>query len=440
MNFKELGLSDDLLRALKDKGYNKPTPIQTKAIPAILDGKDIMAAAQTGTGKTAGFTLPILQLLSNKAKIKSNRVRALVLAPTRELAAQVQENIFTYSKYSRLRSAVVYGGVGINPQMMKLRKGVDVLVATPGRLLDLYQQNAVRFNDLEVLVLDEADRMLDMGFIHDIKNIMSLLPKQRQNLMFSATFSKEIRKLAKGIINNPIEIDVTPRNSTVDKISQVIHPVDKVRKTDLLSHLIKQGDWHQVLVFSRTKHGSDKLVRRLAKNDIHAAAIHGNKSQSQRTKALANFKQNKIQVLIATDIASRGIDINQLSHVINFDLPDVAEDYVHRIGRTGRAGATGHAISLVCADEIKQLMEIEKLIQFKINREEVEGFEPQHIVPDSVKIKSSNNKKRSKKSNRNQAGKKKDHWKKTSKKAQKKNSQPNNKKRKDSSASIKKIA
>lgn len=438
MSFKELGLSDDLLRALKDKGYNKPTPIQKKSIPAIIEGKDIMAAAQTGTGKTAGFTLPILQLLNDKTKIKSNHVRALVLTPTRELAAQVQESIFTYSKYSHLRSAVVFGGVSINPQMMKLRKGVDVLVATPGRLLDLFQQNAIRFNDLEILVLDEADRMLDMGFIHDIKKIMSLLPKKRQNLMFSATFSKEIRKLAKGIISNPVEIDVTPRNSTVDKISQIIHPVDKARKTDLLSYLIKQGNWHQVLVFSRTKHGSDKLVRRLAKHNIHAAAIHGNKSQSQRTKALENFKKNKIQVLIATDIASRGIDINQLSHVINFDLPDIAEDYVHRIGRTGRAGATGHAISLVCADEIKQLMDIEKLIQFKIDREEVEDFEPQHIVPDSIKTKSANKKKRSKKPTRNQSDDRKGHWKKSRKKAQKKSKQSDNKKRKYNSASKKK--
>ncbi|MGB1800038.1 MAG: DEAD/DEAH box helicase [Gammaproteobacteria bacterium] len=449
MSFKELGLSDDLLRALKEKGYNKPTPIQQKAIPAIIDGNDIMAAAQTGTGKTAGFTLPILQLLSDKAKVKSNRVRALVLTPTRELAAQVQENIFTYSKYTRLRSAVVFGGVSINPQMMKLRKGVDVLVATPGRLLDLYQQNAVRFDDLEILVLDEADRMLDMGFIHDIKKIMALLPKQRQNLMFSATFSKEIRKLAKGIIHDPVEIDVTPRNSTVDKISQIIHPVDKARKIDLLSYLIKQGNWQQVLVFSRTKHGSDKLVRKLAKHNIHAAAIHGNKSQSQRTKALANFKKNKIQVLIATDIASRGIDINQLSHVINFDLPDIAEDYVHRIGRTGRAGATGHAISLVCADEIKQLMEIEKLIQFKIDREEIEGFEAEHSVPDSIKIKSSHKKKRSKKPNRNQASDKKGFWKKARKKSQPKTSKKaqnrtsknnNNNKRKDYSAAKKKVA
>lgn len=415
MNFKELGLSDDLLRALKDKGYNKPTPIQNKAIPAVLNGKDIMAAAQTGTGKTAGFTLPILQLLKSKRKIKSNHVHALILTPTRELAAQVQDNVYTYSKYLSLRSAVVYGGVGINPQMMRLRKGVDVLVATPGRLLDLYEQNAIRFNDLDVLVLDEADRMLDMGFIHDIKKIMSLLPKQRQNLMFSATFSKEIRQLAKGIIKNPIEIDVTPRNSTVDKISQVLHPVDKVRKTDLLSHLIKQGDWYQVLVFSRTKHGSNKLVKRLAANDIDAVAIHGNKTQSQRLKALESFKQNKVRVLIATDIASRGIDINQLSHVVNFDLPDVAEDYIHRIGRTGRAGASGEAISLVCADEIKQLIEIEKLIKFKIKREEIEGFEPQHNLPEKIKSKSSNNKKRSKKTNN-----KKSYWKTAKKKKIKK--------------------
>ena len=421
MSFKELGLSDDLLRALKEKGYNKPTPIQEKAIPAVLSGKDIMAAAQTGTGKTAGFTLPILELLKDKSKIKSNRVRVLILTPTRELAAQVQESVFTYSKHIHLRSAVVFGGVGINPQMMKLRKGVDILVATPGRLLDLYQQNAVRFNDLEVLVLDEADRMLDMGFINDIKKIMALLPKQRQNLMFSATFSKEIRQLAKGIINDPVEIDVTPRNSTVEKISQTIHPVDKARKTELLSHLIKQGNWNQVLVFSRTKHGSDKLVKRLSKQNIHAAAIHGNKSQSQRTKALANFKQNKIEVLIATDIASRGIDINQLSHVVNFDLADIPEDYVHRIGRTGRAGASGHALSLVCADEIKQLVDIEKLIKFKIEREEIEGFEPVHNLPETIKSKSSNNKKRSKKPNDNKSRNKKSYWKKDKKKVKKKN-------------------
>lgn len=416
MKFETLGLSEELLHALRDTGYISPTPIQAKAIPAILNGKDIMAAAQTGTGKTAGFTLPILQLLSNKAKIKNNRVRALVLTPTRELAAQVQESTFTYGKYMNLRSAVVFGGVGINPQMMKLRKGIDILVATPGRLLDLYQQNAVRFTDLEILVLDEADRMLDMGFIHDIKKIMALLPKKRQNLMFSATFSNEIRQLAKGIINNPVEIDVAPRNSTVEKISQKVYPVDKARKIELLSHLIKQGNWYQVLVFARTKHGSDKLVRKLSQNNINAAAIHGNKSQSQRTKALVNFKQNKIQVLVATDIASRGIDIDQLSHVVNFDLPNVSEDYVHRIGRTGRAGASGHAISLVSADEIKQLQDIEKLIKFKIEREEIEGFEPQHNVPESIKTKSSNNNKRSKKTTS-----KKSFWKGAKKKARNKN-------------------
>lgn len=424
MKFETLGLSEELLRALRDTGYTTPTPIQAQAIPAILKGSDIMAAAQTGTGKTAGFTLPLLQLLSSKPKVKSNRVRALVLTPTRELAAQVQDSVFTYGKYMDLRSAVVFGGVGINPQMMKLRKGVDVLVATPGRLLDLYQQNAVRFDDLEILVLDEADRMLDMGFIHDIKKIMALLPKKRQNLMFSATFSNEIRQLAKGIINNPVEIDVAPRNSTVEKIAQKVHPVDKARKIELLSHLIKEGNWYQVLVFARTKHGSDKLVKKLSQNNINAAAIHGNKSQSQRTKALADFKQNKIQVLVATDIASRGIDIDQLSHVVNFDLPNVSEDYVHRIGRTGRAGASGHAISLVCADEIKQLQDIEKLIKFKIEREEIEGFEPQHNVPESIKTKSTNNRNRPKNnngSNNKKTSNKKSPWKNAKKKTRSKN-------------------
>ena len=397
MTFETLGLSEELLSAVSATGYTSPTPIQAQAIPAILEGSDIMAAAQTGTGKTAGFTLPLLQRLSNKPPIKSNRARALVLTPTRELAAQVQDSVMTYGKFLQLRSAVVFGGVKINPQMMKLRRGVDVLVATPGRLLDLYQQNAIRFNDIEILVLDEADRMLDMGFIHDIKKIMSFLPKQRQNLMFSATFSKEIRQLAKGIINNPVEIDVAPRNTTVETITQVIHPVDKTRKTALLSHLIRKENWYQVLVFSRTKHGADKLVKRLSRDNIHAAAIHGNKSQGQRTKALASFKQNKIQVLVATDIAARGIDIDQLSHVVNFDLPNIPEDYIHRIGRTGRAGASGHAISLVSADEIKQLQDIERLIKRKIEREEIENFEPGHVVPDSISTKPKRNKNRSKK-------------------------------------------
>ncbi len=403
MTFETLGLSEELLRALRDAGYINPTPIQAKVIPAILAGKDVMGAAQTGTGKTAGFTLPLLQLLSHKPPVKNNRVRALVLTPTRELAAQVQDSVFTYGKHIQLRSSVVFGGVKINPQMMQLRRGVDVLVATPGRLLDLHQQNAIRFNDIEILVLDEADRMLDMGFIHDIKKIMALLPKQRQNLMFSATFSNEIRRLAKGIINNPVEIDVAPRNSTIEAIIQKVHPIDKARKTELLSHLIRTENWHQVLVFNRTKHGANKLVKKLLHDNIHAAAIHGNKSQSQRTKALADFKQDKIQVLVATDIAARGIDIDQLSHVVNFDLPNIPEDYVHRIGRTGRAGANGHAISLVSADEAKQLRDIERLIKRKIEREEIENFEPGHVIP----IESTPLKKRRSKQARNKYGQRK---------------------------------
>ena len=397
MTFETLGLSDELLRAVRETGYTSPTPIQVQAIPAILNGSDVMAAAQTGTGKTAGFTLPLLQLLNNKPPVKNNRARALVVTPTRELAAQVEESVVTYGKYLELRSAVVFGGVKINPQMMKLRRGVDVLVATPGRLLDLYQQNAIKFNDIEILVLDEADRMLDMGFINDIKKIMALLPKQRQNLMFSATFSNEIRKLAKGIINNPIEIDVAPRNSTVEAITQKVHPVDKTRKTELLSHLIRSENWHQVLVFSRTKHGANRLAKRLIRDNIQTAAIHGDKSQGQRTKALADFKQDKIQVLVATDIAARGIDIDQLSHVVNFDLPNVPEDYVHRIGRTGRAGASGHAISLVSADEAKQLQDIERLIKSKIEREEIENFEPGHVVPETVSTRPANHKSRTNK-------------------------------------------
>ena len=403
MTFETLGLYDQLQRAVRANGYTIPTPIQRQAIPAILKGLDVMAAAQTGSGKTAAFTLPLLQRLHNKPPVKRNRARALVLTPTRELAAQVQDSVVTYGKYLKLNSAVVFGGVSIYPQKMQLRRGVDVLVATPGRLLDLYQQNAVNFNDIEILVLDEADRMLDMGFIHDIKKIMALLPKERQNLMFSATFSDDIRKLAKGIIKNPVEIDVSPRNSTVNTVIQKVHPVDKARKTELLSHLIRSENWYQVLVFSRTKHGADKLAKRLLKDNIHAAAIHGNKSQANRTKALADFKQNKIQVLVATDIAARGIDIDQLSHVVNFDLPYVPEDYVHRIGRTARAGASGHAISLVSADEAKQLREIERLIKHKIEREEIDGFEPEHVVPESTSAESSrNNNRRPRKASSNE--------------------------------------
>ena len=388
MTFKTLGLSERILRAINESGYTSPTPIQARAIPAILDGADIMAAAQTGTGKTAGFTLPLLELLNEASPVKKRRPHALVLTPTRELAAQVNASIVTYGKFLPLRSAAVFGGVGIGPQIAKLNRGVDILVATPGRLLDLHEQNAVRFDDLQVFILDEADRMLDMGFIHDIKKIMAILPKKRQNLMFSATFSDDIRQLAKRFMNQPVEIDVAPRNSTVEAISQLVHPVDKARKPELLAHLIKSGNWYQVLVFGRTKHGADKLVRKLAKNDVTAAAIHGNKSQSQRTRVLSDFKQNKLQVLVATDIASRGIDIDQLEHVINYDLPNVPEDYVHRIGRTGRAGGSGQAVSLVSNDEIKQLRNIEHLIKRAIEREEVDGFEPEIALGTSVTSKS----------------------------------------------------
>lgn len=389
MSFTTLGLSEPILKAIADKGYDTPSPIQAKAIPAVISGKDVMAAAQTGTGKTAGFTLPLLErLLSNTpsqahTKGKGNQVRALILTPTRELAAQVGESVVDYSKYLSLRSAVVFGGVKINPQMTKLRGGVDVLVATPGRLLDLYQQNAIAFKQLEVLVLDEADRMLDMGFIHDIRRIMKLLPSQRQNLMFSATFSDDIRQLAKSIVNDPVEISVSPRNKTASTVKQWIHPVDKKQKSALLVQLINDNGWQQVLVFSRTKHGANKLTTFLEKNRINAAAIHGNKSQGARTRALANFKSGEVHVLVATDIAARGLDIDQLPQVVNFDLPNVPEDYVHRIGRTGRAGETGQAVSLVSADEIKQLTDIERLIQQLLPRELVDGFEPIHDLPES---------------------------------------------------------
>ncbi len=383
MSFSSLGLSPQLLQAVTEQGYTEATPIQAKAIPAILQRRDVMAAAQTGTGKTAGFTLPMLELLARGERVQANQARALILTPTRELAAQVAESIATYGKHLPLRSAVVFGGVNINPQMMKLRKGVDLLVATPGRLLDLYNQNAIRFKQLEILVLDEADRMLDMGFIHDIRKILNLLPKQRQNLLFSATFSQEIRALAKGLVNDPVEISVTPRNQAAPSVKQWIHPVDKSRKAALLIDLLQRNQWNQVLVFSRTKHGANKLVKQLAGSGIKADAIHGNKSQGARTRALADFKQGTIRVLVATDIAARGIDIDQLPHVINFDLPNVPEDYVHRIGRTGRAGSTGEAISLVSADEFKQLSDIEKLTKKILERKYVDGFEPVHELPQS---------------------------------------------------------
>lgn len=388
MKFSDLGLAQPILDAVIEQGYTQPSPIQEKAIPAVIEGHDIMAAAQTGTGKTAGFTLPILHQLTMggtqiKSTAKSNQARVLILTPTRELAAQIAESVETYGKNLSLRSTVVFGGVKINPQMTRLRGGVDILVATPGRLLDLHNQNAIKFDSLEILVLDEADRMLDMGFIHDIKRILKVLPKKRQNLLFSATFSDEIRNLAKGLVNNPIEISVTPRNTAAKTVKQWIVPVDKKRKPALLIKLIKEQQWLQVLVFSRTKHGANRLVKQLDKANIKSLAIHGNKSQGARTRALAEFKELKIQVLVATDIAARGIDIDELPQVVNFDLPNVPEDYVHRIGRTGRAGSNGQAVSLVCADEIDQLQDIERLLQKLITREYVNGFEPQHEVPQS---------------------------------------------------------
>jgi ATP-dependent RNA helicase RhlE len=383
MLFTDLGLDKAILTAVESQGYTQPTPIQSQAIPAVLSGADVMAAAQTGTGKTAGFTLPLLQNLLSGKPAGSNQARALVLTPTRELAAQVAESVETYGQNLKLRSTVVFGGVKINPQMMRLRRGVDVLIATPGRLLDLYQQNAIRFDQLEVLVLDEADRMLDMGFIHDIRKILALLPKRRQNLLFSATFSDEIRALAKQVVSNPVEISVSPANSTVKTVEQWLHPVDKAKKLSCLIHLINMNSWHQVLVFSRTKHGANKITKILEKEGLKAAAIHGNKSQNARTKALAQFKSGELQVLVATDIAARGIDIDQLPYVVNFDLPDVAEDYVHRIGRTGRANATGQAISLVSEDEFKQLVAIERLTGEVIERRDVEGFLPSSVLPNS---------------------------------------------------------
>ena len=386
MNFSSLGLSAPILAAVADEGYDTPSPIQLQAIPAVLEGKDVMAAAQTGTGKTAGFTLPILERLSKGYPAKPNQTRVLILTPTRELAAQIAESVSTYGKNLSITSTVVFGGVKINPQMTKLRGGVDILVATPGRLMDLYSQNAIRFKQLEVLVLDEADRMLDMGFIRDIKKIIALLPKQRQNLLFSATFSEEIRELAKGLVNNPVEISVSQRNTTAQTVEQVVYPVDKSKKSSLLVRLTHDNNWEQVLVFTRTKHGANRLTKHLEGKGIRAAAIHGNKSQGARTKALADFKAGDIRVLVATDIAARGLDINQLPQVVNFDLPHVSEDYVHRIGRTGRAGQTGHAISLVCADEVKLLNGIERLIQNILPRNFVAGFEPVNPLPDSPKL------------------------------------------------------
>jgi len=383
MPFTTLGLSDPLLRAIADAGYTTPSPIQSQAIPAVLGGHDVLAAAQTGTGKTAGFTLPILHRLSQKAYGNNRPVRVLILTPTRELAAQIGESVNKYGAHlhPRLKSEVVFGGVKINPQMMRLRGGVDILVATPGRLLDLVNQNAVKLDQVETLILDEADRMLDMGFIRDIRKIIAFLPKKRQNLLFSATFSEDIRKLTTGLLVNPIKIEVAPRNTAAELVEQVAYLVNKANKTELLCHLIKEHDWQQVLVFTTTKHGANRLTEKLNKVDIKAAAIHGNKSQGARTSALSGFKAGEIRVLVATDVAARGIDINLLPHVVNFELPRAPEDYVHRIGRTGRAGEEGQAISLVSHDEYSFLRLVEKLIGKEIKREQIAGFEAASVAP-----------------------------------------------------------
>lgn len=380
MSFESLGLVAELRRAVSEKGYNEATPIQRQAIPVILEGRDVLAGAQTGTGKTAGFTLPLLQRLHAQPRSGRKHVRALILTPTRELAAQVEESVRTYGKYLPLKSAVMFGGVGFNPQVEALRRGVDILVATPGRLLDHVTQKTIDLTHVEILVLDEADRMLDMGFIRDIRKILALLPKQRQNLLFSATFADEIKELADSLLHNPASIEVARRNASAELVTQVVHPVDRDRKRALLSHLIRTNNWEQVLVFTRTKHGANRLAEQLEKDGITSAAIHGNKSQGARTRALADFKSGTVRVLVATDIAARGLDIDQLPHVVNFELPNVPEDYVHRIGRTGRAGNSGEAMSLVCVDEKGLLKDIEKLLKREIPKVVVEGYAPNAAI------------------------------------------------------------
>jgi len=374
MLFNQLGLSADLLRAVEEQGYNEATPIQQKAIPLILDGKDVLAGAQTGTGKTAAFTLPLLQRLNKKSN-GPRCIRALILTPTRELAAQVHESVKTYGKQRPLRSMEIYGGVSARPQISKIHRGVDVVIATPGRLLDHVRQGNINLSGVGMFILDEADRMLDMGFIRDIKQIIKELPKKRQNLLFSATFSQEIRELAKGLLNNHVEIEVAQRNSTADRVEQLVMPVDKARKRELLSEQIGKGNWRQVLVFTRTKHGANRLAKQLNGDGIETLAIHGGKGQGARTKALSDFKAGKIRVLVATDIAARGLDIDKLPHVVNYELPHVSEDYIHRIGRTARAGHDGTAISLVCVDELKLLKDIEKLLGSEIKKEYVSGYD-----------------------------------------------------------------
>lgn len=376
MTFDSLGLATGLLRAVEAQGYSEPTPIQQQAIPVVLNGQDLLASAQTGTGKTASFTLPLLQRLTSGPGNSRRAPRALILTPTRELAAQVGDSVKTYGKYLPLRTAIVYGGVKIGPQFKQLRQGVDILIATPGRLLDHVNQRTVDLSHVEILVLDECDRMLDMGFIHDIRKIMGLLPEARQTLMFSATFSRPIQQLASTLLNNPVQIEVAPRNTTAERVEQVVHPVDRHRKRELLSHMIGFHNWEQVLVFTRTKHGANRLAEQLAKDGLRTAAIHGNKTQAARAKALQDFKTGRVRVLVATDVASRGIDIDQLPYVVNFELPNVAEDYVHRIGRTGRAGNEGRAVSLISDDELHLLSKIERMLKQSLDRDIVPGYEP----------------------------------------------------------------
>ena len=391
MLFSELGLSAELLRATNKQGYEEATPIQQQAIPLILEGHDLLAGAQTGTGKTAGFTLPLLQRLQESQQPgNKRRIRALILVPTRELAAQVAESVEVYGRYLPFKSAVIFGGVSINPQLQKLGRGVDIVIATPGRLLDHMQRGTIRLDAVETLVLDEADRMLDMGFIRDIRKVLKVIPRQRQNLLFSATFSNDIKQLASELLNSPTEIQIARENTTAEQISQVVYPVDRDRKRELLAHLIGSGNWRQVLVFTRTKHLANRLAQQLERDGLSASAIHGNKSQGARTRALADFKRGAVQVLVATDIAARGLDIEQLPHVVNFELPNVPEDYVHRIGRTGRAGLEGEAISLVCIDEKKLLADIEKLLKRDIEKVILPGYEPDASIK-AVPIKNGRN-------------------------------------------------
>ena len=387
MLFSELGLSAELLRAVRKQGYEEATPIQQQAIPLILEGRDLLAGAQTGTGKTAGFTLPLLQRLqTSEPNGPQSRIRALILVPTRELAAQVEESVRNYGRYLPFKAAVIFGGVSINPQISKLRKGVDIVVATPGRLLDHIQRGTIRLGGVETLVLDEADRMLDMGFIRDIRKVLKLLPPRRQNLLFSATISKEISQLSRELLNSPMEVQVARRNTTVERVTQIVHPVDRERKRELLSYMIGAGNWRQVLVFTRTKHGANRLSQQLVRDGLSATAIHGNKSQGARTRALADFKKGNIRILVATDIAARGLDINLLPHVVNYEMPNVPEDYIHRIGRTARAGQDGHAISLVCVDEKKLLADVERLLKRDIEKVVIPGYEPDtSIRPEPIK-------------------------------------------------------